>query len=363
MANVREQLAACVAVLLAVCAGVLLGAGPARAAPTPQAAFSASWESAPQAPLTYQVVTFESTSVPAANAPITAWSWELNGDGIPDASGPNASFAYPNDGKWYPTLTVTDERGRTNAAAMELNVLNRRPVAQIVVTPQQPMPGENVTFSSASTDNDGTVRSETWDLDADGQYDDGSGPYASRIFDAPGTYAVRLHIVDDDGATGDAAVLIGVGQGAGPPQPIVIVREVSTRSSGRSRAMLTPFPIVRISGVVATNGIRLRLLSVNGPAGATVTVRCRGGGCPFERRLLKLRRRSRSTRRAGAVQLRVHSFARRLLHPGATVRVYVTKRGAIGKYTRLRVRRAAVPARIDRCALAGKRQPVSCPSG
>lgn len=59
--------------------------------------------------------------------------------------------------------------------------------------------------------------------------------------------------------------------------------------------------------------------------------------------------------------MHVRRFAYRVLRPGAVVRISITKRGAIGKYTRLRIRKGRPPSRIDRCLLPGGTRPVRCP--
>jgi hypothetical protein len=61
-------------------------------------------------------------------------------------------------------------------------------------------PGSTITFdSSGSSDPDGTIASRAWDLDDDGEFDDGTGATASQTFTTPGNHTVRLRVVDDGG--------------------------------------------------------------------------------------------------------------------------------------------------------------------
>ena len=65
-------------------------------------------------------------------------------------------------------------------------------------------------------------------------------------------------------------------------------------------------------------------------------------------------------RRATAATVRVRRLERLLL-PGVRVRVYVTKRGAVGKYTKFRFRAGNGPVRTDGCVMPGSWAPVECP--
>ena len=47
--------------------------------------------------------------------------------------------------------------------------------------------------------------------------------------------------------------------------------------------LLDPFPIVRIRGALTLTGARVTLLTVRGPRGARIYVRCRRGSCPRRR--------------------------------------------------------------------------------
>jgi hypothetical protein len=176
--------------------------------------------------------------------------------------------------------------------------------------------------------------SHAWDLDGDGAFDDGQGSVASIRFQAAGDYPVRLLVTDRDGAAGMAASAIHV---AAP-----------------AAQFISPFPIVRMVGAIRARGTRIKEIVVRVPPGGRVRIRCRGRGCPH------------AAKRSGGARiartLHVRRFARRLLRPGAVVQVWVTKTGAIGKYTRFRIRAGKTPSRIDRCLMPGEQRPVRCDS-
>jgi hypothetical protein len=324
-----------------------LFAAPLLAAP---AAVIPSFTFAPTNPLSLQPVVFTSTSTATGNAVIASQAWDLDGDGIFETPGPTAARSFPSAGKYTVRLRVTDLRGRLFLVAHDVHVGNRPPIASIAQAPQAPAIGDHVTFFSTSTDPDGTIAKQAWDLNGDGNFDDGNSTIASRVFDAPGTYAVGLRVVDDRGAVSVATAIVVVGDRS---PPVVILRAAPPPA----RLLMTPFPIVRISGVFAHRGIWLRLLTVQAPRGARVDLLCNGHGCPFRRH-----HRTVATGTSLTRTLRFRQFRRHALGIGTTLRVLVSDRGAIGKYTRFRVRRSVPPLRLDRCLLPATRSPVVCPS-
>ena len=66
------------------------------------------------------------------------------------------------------------------------------------------MRATRVTFTADAADENGTVAAYAWDLDADGQFDDGSTRQVRHIFLKPGDYPVALRVTDNEGATTEA---------------------------------------------------------------------------------------------------------------------------------------------------------------
>ena len=113
--------------------------------------------------------------------------------------------------------------------------------------------------------------------------------------------------------------------------------------------VMSPFPVVRISGRLTGSGADVKRLSVRAPRGATISVRCHGGSCP-----------ARSFARAARVK-RLSAYERHL-RAGTKLDVVVRKPGRIGKWTTITIRRGAPPKRVDRCSYPGRGQPAACPA-
>jgi hypothetical protein len=197
-----------------------------------------------------------------------------------------------------------------------------------------------VSFVSYACDPDGRLREQAWDLDGDGTFDDSSGPSASRTF-ASGSRTIGLRVVDNEGQVAIRRRTLDVA----PGRPDYVLPQV------RRTPLLSPFPIVRISGSVTAGSVRIRRLTVRAPVCSRVTVRCRAQGCPFRR----------STRVMGRKAMRFRALER-VLAPGTVLEVLVRKRDRIGKYTRLRLREGRPPARQDLCLRFDSNRGTRCPS-
>lgn len=113
---------------------------------------------------------------------------------------------------------------------------------------------------------------------------------------------------------------------------------------------MKPFPRIQISGFIGRGGVRMRRLAVRAPPRSTVSISCRGRGCPFSSARARLRSDLFIVRR----------MTGRFLRIGMVVEMRVTGGGRIGKFTRFRIRRGVKPARVDRCLVPGKRTPSRC---
>jgi hypothetical protein len=113
--------------------------------------------------------------------------------------------------------------------------------------------------------------------------------------------------------------------------------------------VLSPFPVVRIKGLLMATGARVTLLRVTAPRGVRISVTCWGRDCPVRRYVA----------RPGVRRLR--RFERDLA-AGTRLEVIVSKPGFIGKSTVIVIRRSAAPRRTDRCLPPGATRAVRCPA-
>ena len=254
-------------------------------------------------------------------------------------------------------MRVTDDRGAVATATTTVVVVpNKPPVAVFGVSPDSSVAGQTVTLTSNSTDADGKVVKQEWDLDGDGTFGDATGGSVKRSFDA-GPHRVSLRVTDDRGATDTAFQTItvreapkpagGSGNSFSSPGPTGV--PTPPRSGP---ALLRPFPIVSLRGRLVRGGALIDALEVlQAPRGTRVEVRCRGRSCPFRR---KVRTSPANNRRVRFREVRHR------LRAGILLQVFITKPGAIGKYTSFKIRGNATPLRRDRCLVPGVRKPMRC---
>jgi hypothetical protein len=230
-----------------------------------------------------------------------------------------------------PTSTFVVTRPSTGASVHS----PASPAASFAWFPSNPRTGESVSLVSSSTDTASPITAFAWDLGGIGAFATG-GPGMSTTFSTPGNHVVQLRVTDANGLSSVAAETIPV--------------------SSRPLTLMQPFPIVRITSTRTRSGIKLRLLSVLAPAGAQITVRCKGRACP-----LKSQSHVAASGKARAAFVEFRRFERSLAD-GVTLEIRVSKAGEIGKYTRFVVRRGRRPVRLDACLAGAGVKPVVCPS-
>jgi hypothetical protein len=233
-----------------------------------------------------------------------------------------------------------DDVGNTGAGAPVTFSLSEPapPVASFTWFPTAPHVGESVSLVSTSTDPTSAIAGYGWSLAGTGVFTPG-GQTIGTSFTTPGNHVVQLLVTDQNGASSSVSETI----------PVTIIPVV----------LMQPFPVVRIAGSEGSAGVKIKLLSVQAPVGAKVSIACKGKGCPAKL-VSALAAVSKGKHAPGSALITFKRFER-LLPPGVTLEIKVSKSGVIGKFTRFVSRKHKLPIRTDSClSLLGKS--MTCPS-
>jgi hypothetical protein len=169
----------------------------------------------PSMPLSLEPVSFSASAADVDGA-IAAPLWDLDDDGaFDDGIGSEVVRSFPRKGSYVVSVRVTDNLGASATAAATVGVANTPPRASFDYSPLRPAPLQPVTFTSTSSDRDGTITSMSWDMDEDGSFDDGVDVTVTRSYANPGIYAVRLRVTDNDGDVTVASASVSVSEGQG----------------------------------------------------------------------------------------------------------------------------------------------------
>jgi len=306
---------------------------------------TAAFHSMPANPNPNQTITFISDSSDPEG--VVSHAWDLDNDGsFDDGSDASESWSFPTGGNKTVWLRVTDGDGAIDMIIQTVSVFqNSPPVASFnvagsnPVTPDVPDVGETVTFTSTATDpnGNGTIARREWDLDDDGDFDDGRGVTAQRSFTTPGNKSVGLLVTDTSGETDSTTRTFRVNA---PPDAAIQTRPLT----------LLPDVVIDINGSVTGAFTRVRLLRVQAPKGTTVLVICKGKGCP-----------KKVSKRGQGRTLRFKAFERRL-RAGTKLIVRTTKLGFIGRQSSWTMRSGKRPKRVNRCLVPGAKNATKCPA-
>lgn len=285
-------------------------------------------------------VTFNSRAADPEGQELAEESWDLDGDGeYDDAFGSTASRTFGSAGRHEVGLRVVDAAGSAAVLRLPLVLGNRPPSARFGFEPAAPRSGDVLKLEASASDEDGRVTRLAWDLDGDNAFDDAEGPIAARRVYRAGRLRIGLKAIDDDGGEAVGYREIDVADAGGRPAAV----------SPRPRPkLIQPFPTVRIAGRLTRTGAVFRLVTVRAPRGTRITWNCS-------------RRRCRTGQRAGGGLARLPVLQRRF-RTGTVIEIRVTRRGGIGKYTRVTVRRTGAPVRRDLCLPPSGGKPRSCSS-
>ncbi len=164
----------------------------------------------PTSALTGDTFAFDSSRSTDLDGQVVSVAWDL-GDGNASAER-LVAHAYARPGEYVVRLTVTDDDGVSGTAERRVEVLNRPPVAMLILDSPEVWKGRPVTFNaSESSDQDGTVVSYEWDFGDGSRRESSRSPWAVHTFAHGGPFTVRLTALDDlsDADVATLAVMVG----------------------------------------------------------------------------------------------------------------------------------------------------------
>ncbi|MGP0100597.1 MAG: Ig-like domain-containing protein, partial [Solirubrobacteraceae bacterium] len=212
------------------------------------------------------------------------------------------------------------------------------PVASFRWVPSAPHPGEPVTLISTSTDPSSPITGFAWAPSGNEVFAPGESALTTS-FSTAGAHLVQLRVTDANGLSSVAAETIAV--------------------STRAPTLIQPFPIVHMAGSYDAAGVKISLLTVQAPVGATVTVKCRGRGCPTKSESMAVASGPKS--KAGTILITLKRFERPL-RAGVILEIEVSDHEEIGKFTKFVIHHDKPPTRQDLCLNPAGTAPILCPS-
>jgi PKD repeat protein len=194
----------------------------------------ANFSYSPPTPVINQAVTFNGTASADSDGTVTAYAWDLDGDGTFEATGATPAHTYTTPGTYSVKLRVTDS-DNTQSVVLTRDVIVQAttPKASFTFSPAHPLPGQAVTLRSTSAPS-GSVGAPSlvatqWDFTYSPLVDftlDGAGASIVTSFATPGLHTVAIKVTETGGGFAIASGTIPVNA---PPQASFTVRPTKPR--------------------------------------------------------------------------------------------------------------------------------------
>tara|TARA_B100000700_G_scaffold331658_1_gene466652 strand:- start:2978 stop:6505 length:3528 start_codon:yes stop_codon:yes gene_type:complete len=133
-----------------------------------------------------------------------------------DVQGPDLAYSWTTSGLRTITANVWDDDNASDSYTIDVTIVNRPPAASIFV-PEDGFvitEGDSITFDGSESSDSATDRTKLqfiWDdPNTAGATQDGTGENFTIKFDEPGKFFVNLTVIDDDGKSSTASVLVDV---------------------------------------------------------------------------------------------------------------------------------------------------------
>ncbi len=146
---------------------------------------------------------------------IESYEWNFGDGSFSSAENPIHTYSPAEPAIFNIKLTVTDDQGGTGTVTQQITVGNYdnvAPTAAFAWSPEEPVEGGTVRFTSTSIDEDGTVVSYYWEL---GDNTTSTKQNPTHVYNSAGTFQVTLTVTDNGGLTGTVT------------QPVTVIAETN----------------------------------------------------------------------------------------------------------------------------------------
>ncbi|MCS7102551.1 MAG: PKD domain-containing protein [Candidatus Korarchaeum sp.] len=164
---------------------------------------------------------------------VTTFYWDFgDGDKQQGANLTKVTHAYSREGVYTVNVKVVDDKGATSneasikvyvkAETITAKIQNRAPiVTSVTLTPQEPAPGNVISFKASAYDPDGDpITTYTWDF-GDGTVRKG-GAEMKYSYPKEGAYTVKVKVIDSKGLESPYYTVSVAIKGNKPPQASII---------------------------------------------------------------------------------------------------------------------------------------------
>jgi len=157
-----------------------------------------------------ETVTFDASGSTDSDGAIERYEWDLDDDGVVEATGATTDYSYDRTATYEVTVTVTDDDGKTATDTVTISVEADTQIPTVDASANQTTAilGTPVSFDgSESADSDGSIETYEWEF---GDGSTATGETVTHTYESVGTYDATLTVVDDAGGANSTTVEITV---------------------------------------------------------------------------------------------------------------------------------------------------------
>jgi PKD repeat protein len=148
---------------------------------------------------TFTRILFDASALAPQTESLAGYAWDLDGDRVYEQTtvGPELEHAYEEKGIYTVRVLAVPQEGLVyRSEPIDIEVLNRAPVASILLPEGALFDTDAVKLGSASFDLDGSIEAWFWNF-GDGSISTLQSP--THSYGTSGTYDVTLLVIDNDG--------------------------------------------------------------------------------------------------------------------------------------------------------------------